>query len=841
MLLEHSSVHLAHMFGRALVRVLRSSCVSLCALALGLLSSCAGGGGGGSGASGSSTIPDAPANVGASVTVGEVRITWNAVPGAASYNLYQASEPGVDASNWSTLPDGGRVLGAISPQRQTGLTNNGTYYFVVTALNALGESPASAEVSATAMELPSAPVGVTARADSGQVTLQWNPVAGASSYRLYRANESGVTAENFASLQGGMRTDGVVSPQVVSGLANLTNYFFVVAALNPVGEGLGSLQIAATPLAPGWTSQVPNPTVNDLNRVEFVDADLGWIAGSTGTILHTTNGGSTWNAQWSGTNSRLSDIAFVDSSSGWIVGGAGTFGLMYGTILHTTNGGLDWTLQASGAVSSLNGVSFVDSANGWIVGDEGTILHTADGGTTWTRQTSPTSEYLWKVAFVDSLKGWIAGGNGNTGIILKTIDGGAHWTSQSINQAELYDLSFPTATRGWMADAGTQGRIFGTNNGGASWGQLPVPTSVSFRGIHFADTSTGWSVGNFGTILHTTNGGGSWNVQGSGTGSHLCAVESIGTQEAWAVGMNGVILHTSDGGATWQPQYQPGWLDGTPMTSASFVDADQGWIARRSILHTTDGGAHWTVQLASTVDQLWGLDFVDAQNGWAVGNSSQILHTSNGGASWVPQNSSGAPQLWGVDFVDADFGIAVGPMGVIRTTTDGGLNWIPRVSGTFAHFGGVCVVDHTTAWAVATGGMILKTTDGGVSWIGQLSGTTADLRAVHAVDASRAWAVGGNSSDPPIVRTTDGGEHWVLQQIPLSPGYGWFYDVTFSDADHGWAVGSEGLVCGTSDGGLSWQRQNSATSVNLWAVCAASSTTVWAVGMGLLKTTSGGW
>ena len=804
------------------------------ALALCLLSSCGGGGGGGGGA-----VPDAPSGVAASAAPGEVVITWTAVSGATSYNLYLASQSGVDPTNWSTLPDGRHVVGAVSPCHVTGLSNGVAFYFVVTARNGAGESAASAQVSATPMEVPISPTGLTARVQASQVTLRWDPVAGASSYRIYWANESGVTAANYANLPGGDRVDGVDSPHLVDGLVNQKVYYFVVTACNAAGESTESLQLAATPLASGWFWQAPYPTGEKLTRVDFVDAVTGWVVGASGTILHTANGGTTWAAQTSETDSTLVDVHFVDAMSGWAVGGGGTFWAPYGTILHTANGGLDWALQAPGIVPILSGVSFVDAQNGWAVGDAGTILHTSDGGRRWTKLAGPTTQPLWKVEFVDALNGYVVGGNGADGVVLKTVDGGANWSVYWVLGAQITDLSFPNVQRGFALDA--SGRVFGTTNGGSSWGALPIPTSAILGGMHFADTQAGWIVGSSGTLLHTINGGGSWDQQAGGTDKFLNSVESVGTQEAWVVGDQGLILHTTDGGADWQRQSNPLWSSGEAFTDASFVDSSQGWIVSHSILHTMDGGATWAAQLASTPDLLWGVDFVDAQNGWVVGDGSQILHTTDGGASWTPQDGNGASQLWDVDFVDTNFGVAVGPRGIIRTTTDGGENWIPRSSGTLSDLGGVCVVDSQHAWAVGTGGVILRTTNGGQTWLGQISGTLSDLRAVAAVDADTAWAVGGNSSDPPITRTIDGGNTWYVQSFPTSPGFGWFHDVTFSDASHGWAVGSGGLICGTNDGGIHWLRQNSASSVDFWAVRAASSTTAWAVGVGLLKTTTGGW
>ena len=70
-------------------------------------------------------------------------ITWNAVSGAISYNIYWSTTAGVTKSN------GIKITGATSPYHQISLIPFTTYYYVVTAVNASGESVESAQVSAT--------------------------------------------------------------------------------------------------------------------------------------------------------------------------------------------------------------------------------------------------------------------------------------------------------------------------------------------------------------------------------------------------------------------------------------------------------------------------------------------------------------------------------------------------------------------------------------------------------------------------------------------------------------------------------------------------------------------
>ena len=49
-------------------------------------------------------------------------------------------------------------------------------------------------------------------------------------------------------------------------------------------------------------------------------------------------------------------------------------------ILRTTDGGTTWITQLSGTTEGLRSVSFTDANNGWAVGDNGNILHTTNGG-----------------------------------------------------------------------------------------------------------------------------------------------------------------------------------------------------------------------------------------------------------------------------------------------------------------------------------------------------------------------------------------------------------------------------------------------------------------------------
>ena len=83
-----------------------------------------------------------PANAGKQETQ-DVTLAWDNVPNAASYNIYWRDKPGVTRQNGTKIAD------VQNPYKIKGLKKGKKYYFVVTAVNASGESQASAEFSFT--------------------------------------------------------------------------------------------------------------------------------------------------------------------------------------------------------------------------------------------------------------------------------------------------------------------------------------------------------------------------------------------------------------------------------------------------------------------------------------------------------------------------------------------------------------------------------------------------------------------------------------------------------------------------------------------------------------------
>lgn len=342
---------------------------------------------------------------------------------------------------------------------------------------------------------------------------------------------------------------------------------------------LGCL-IFAAPLQAGWVLQNSGVTAS-LQDIYFADVNNGWCVGTPHTVLHTTNGGTTWVLQ----NGRTDTSAFtsyegictVSPTTAWFVGSNDS--TPDGDIIRkTTDGGTTWFPETSGvhnpAKVAWTGVHFVDANNGWICsggpvggGTDQIILKTTDGGNTFTPYSWPGYDGgLNRVFFKDVLHGWACGGTEMTpatrGYAIRSTNGGSTWSLSRRWGAITYGtypfysgVHFTDSLRGWLcgwlAGVGRTGeitrRVDRTTDGGLTWTTLwseVAPLQNIFSDIFFTDSLNGWVVGEastVGEIRRTTDGGTTWTVDTSGT-SPLNAVYFVDVNTGWACGDGGTIL-----------------------------------------------------------------------------------------------------------------------------------------------------------------------------------------------------------------------------------------------------------------------------------------------------------
>jgi len=94
----------------------------------------------------------------------------------------------------------------------------------------------------------------------------------------------------------------------------------------------------------------------------------------------------------------------------------------------------------------------------------------------------------------------------------------------------------------------------------------------------------------------------------------------------------------------------------------------------------------------------------------------------------------------------------------------------------------------------------INRTESPFKWTGfRGAGHDEDLFSVQFLDQAVGWAVGGNGT---ILATIDGGQNWQAQKAPTDQN---LFSVYFLDQTNGWAVGWSGTILATTDGGKSWE------------------------------------
>jgi endonuclease I/fibronectin type 3 domain-containing protein len=177
------------------------------------------------GATPSCPLPSVPSGLAATAGNAQVALTWSAVAGATGYNVKRSTTSG---GPYSTLASGV----ASASYTDTTAVNGTTYHYVVSAVNACGESGNSSQVSATpsAPQGPAAPSNLTANPGKKKITLNWADNSNNESGFKIERSSNGV---NFTQIT-------TVTANTVSftntGLSSGATYYYRVRAYNANGD-----------------------------------------------------------------------------------------------------------------------------------------------------------------------------------------------------------------------------------------------------------------------------------------------------------------------------------------------------------------------------------------------------------------------------------------------------------------------------------------------------------------------------------------------------------------------------------------------------------------------------
>lgn len=172
------------------------------------------------------------------------------------------------------------------------------------------------------------PTGDAVTAGNGQVTVRWNPVAGATSYNLYMASDINLDRSNYAGLPDGAKFVGVISPHTITGLTNGKTYYFFVTAADVGRESEESFGSSATPAGPPgllWRTRAPMLTPRLEAGAAVVNGKAYVIGGFSGNALATTEAydpvTDTWTTRADMPTARRSPVVATVNNKVYVIGG----------------------------------------------------------------------------------------------------------------------------------------------------------------------------------------------------------------------------------------------------------------------------------------------------------------------------------------------------------------------------------------------------------------------------------------------------------------------------------------------------------------------------------------
>ncbi len=582
----------------------------------------------------------------------------------------------------------------------------------------------------------------------------------------------------------------------------------------------------------GWRA-VPSGTIQSLYGLAAESdstGELRYAVGAHGTVLRSSDAGSTWKVVRDSPALSLYACSFFAPDGGYAVG-EGNLTMKF---FRDSLGNFSTVVSDPGNPASLAWWDvYAAPPSGRIVlliGDLGLIYQSTNSGATFSYVNSGTTMNL-KNSCVRNLNSIYL--VGDSGTILKG-DIAHRWSRQTPpitrRTSNYYGISFPqgidTYATGFIV--GEKGMILRTTDDGTIWNVVVNTPSVTLRGVFFPGNTpgfpggAGWAVGDSGIVLRTDDAGLHWVRQPSGTSSNLNRVLFTDSLHGLIVGDNGTILETSTGGRS-EPLF-------SALPAYTYFGQVVVGTVRRSALTIRNYGASPMVisriesqsndftmfPESSEIPPFGSREFAIIFSPSAVGQQGSLIT--------IHDNASGSPH--------SVFGFGKG----IRNAFRSGWRWLnPLPQGNYLRD-----IAFLNGKGIAAGeaGTVMTSTDNGSSWtiLSEATGTTQTLAAVSLIDDEKFVVVGENGA---ILVSSDGGKHWVPGQSGTAANLS---SVSFSDRSNGFVSGSGSLEFGdygsihhTSDGGNVWTQQFSSPDITISGIRSLDASTAVAVGFDVTR------
>lgn len=512
--------------------------------------------------------------------------------------------------------------------------------------------------------------------------------------------------------------------------------------------------------------------------VELVAAseDVVWLV-TNYDILRSVDGGKSFNYVFEGTGLNISlNISDHQGADTLLVGGIIRKGEINYEIdvytIHTFDGGKTWHPNVLGDYSAVVELKLVDDSTVYMVGTKQVKSDNEVNAFRFTYDLVRSTDFLGTTSvisqrnlpyaglhFIDSFNGLALFEVSNGYEIYSTSDSGKNWNSVGIDVLPR-GLGFSGQFFSFEDNSG----YFYYTSGNSGWGWFGGTNDIMAINMRYYNGGETWEQLNF-----------SYKFKD---------VTALEDNKALIVGGYSMLHFTAQGNVFEVDQNNGSWHNSSVVPNdpieMSFINDSVGFIHAYSDLFyfwdkTTDGGKTWQVDTtfnnARVVyfgdSHIWMIKALqEAEGKW----NYWLLNSSDLGVNWnkVVKTSSSVESMV---FTDAQNG------------------WLLSYSDTLTYY------HKESGFEV------------------QNTGSKSNLNKLHFIDNQHGWITGGfyssfsNEFSPLLLKTIDGGKTWD----DITSNKYIINDLSFSDADNGWAVGHDSLIRGvvlkTSDGGKSWKEQ----------------------------------
>ena len=206
---------------------------------------------------------EAPTGLTATGSTSGIGLSWGAVTGAASYEVWRSTASSSDAATRIATP-------TATSFADTSATPGTHYYYWVKAI--AGTLASEFSISATAVRSLAAPTGLSATGSTSGISLSWGAVTGAASYEVWRGMTDAVgTAIRIATTEG-WYLSWWTDTNAVPG----TRYYYWVKAV--AGTLASEFSISATAVR---SLAAPTVTVSTERHVKQIVLSWNAVDGAT--------------------------------------------------------------------------------------------------------------------------------------------------------------------------------------------------------------------------------------------------------------------------------------------------------------------------------------------------------------------------------------------------------------------------------------------------------------------------------------------------------------------------------------------------------------------------------